>query len=259
MNNSFQIGLKLYSINVDQIEEAEKLFERGFFDYIELYAIPGSYKKYAPLWKRLAVPFVVHAAHFMHGINFAHADWRRQNRKNFSDAQLFADNLKSDVIIIHAGNGGPIEEAISQIRALHDDRIAIENKPKLGLNGNVCVGWSPQEFKKFRNAGLLNRMVLDFVHAVCAAISEKKEPLEWIEQFLTFNPDLFHIVDGDGISETDHHLNLGKGNLPLGRFLEKIPLNGRVTLETPRDPGKGLKDFLEDVRFLRNYKTGSAL
>lgn len=252
---NFKIGLKLYSTNIDMLDEAAKLFSQGRFDYIELYAIPGSYPSTRRHWQSLEVPFVVHAAHFMHGINFAIQSQSKQNQTHFGTAQRFADLLNSPFIIVHAGNGGPIEESIRQIGVLQEPRIAIENKPKIGLNGAVCVGWSPDQFAQFQQADLLNQMVLDFGHAACSAASAGQELFGWLEDFLAYSPCLFHLVDCLLGTETDQHLNLGQGTLPIKRLLNCVGNGQPLTLETPRKSGSGLADFITDVDYLDRLRT----
>ncbi len=246
-----KIGLKLFSTNTHRIDEAQALFDQAGCDYIELYAIPGSFSSCFEKWRMVTAPFVVHAAHFGHGINLANPENVLQNKQNFEDAQRFADSLAADLIIVHGGNGGTLQETVRQLREIDDERIAIENKPKLGLNGKTCIGWAPEHFDEFLEAGVLHHMALDFVHSVCAANSEGVDPIVWTENFLRFSPDIFHLVDGDGVSETDHHLNLGQGKLPIRRFLAMVPQNGRVTLETPRRDENGLRDFIDDVAYIR--------
>ena len=248
----FEIGLKLYSSNTDEISEIIGIYEDNWFDYIELYVLPGTYEETIKLWSAVKIPYVIHAAHYIHGINFADAGWRIQNKINFTGARKFADRLKSDIIIVHAGNGGTIEEAIFQINSLNEPRIAIENKPKIGLNGKECIGWSALEFKLFRKAGILGKMVLDFSHAACASVSAGQNLVEWIKGFLQFKPTMFHLVDCDCTSQRDRHLNLGKGNLPIPLLMKMLDDNSRITLETPRDKVHGMADFKKDVKYVRN-------
>jgi sugar phosphate isomerase/epimerase len=120
------------------------------------------------------------------------------------------------------------------------------------LKGHICVGWSPEEFHYAIESGIVSSTVLDFGHAVYAANSLQKSHMEFINEFMSFNPKLFHISDGNVFSEKDLHLNLGKGNLNIAEFLSVIPENRPVTIETPRDPQRGFSDFIEDVHILRD-------
>jgi len=47
----------------------------------------------------------------------------------------------------------------------------------------------------------------DFGHAVCAANSLKKKPMEFIKEFLELKPRLYHLTDGFFKNEKDEHLH----------------------------------------------------
>ena len=247
----FDIGLKLYSTDTALIQEAIR-FRKSIFNFIELYVIPGSYRKTIDSWRSINIPYVIHAPHSLHGVNLAQKVKWETNFKHFNEARLFADELGAETIIIHGGNNGFLSETIRQIRLLNEPRIALENKPQVGLQNELCIGWSPDEFRRAVGSGVLKKTVLDFTHAACAAHSLKVKEMEIIRDFMGFNPKVFHLSDGDASSEKDVHLNLGKGSLNLVEFLSVVPQNGLLTVETPRGEGKGLEDFFNDVHCLRN-------
>jgi deoxyribonuclease-4 len=245
-----KIGLKLYSTDVALIPHSLKL-KGDVFNFVELYIIPGSFKKTIRAWKAIDIPYVIHAPHSFHGVNLAQEDKWETNRKHFNETRQFADELGADNIIVHGGNNGSFSETIRQIKLLNEPRIALENKPKLGLFDEECVGWSPSEFRLALETGVISRTVLDFVHATCAARSLEIEATTLINEFLGFNPRVFHLSDGDAQSQKDTHLNFGKGNLNLKGFLSFVPKGSLLTIEAPRDPSHGLDDFAKDVFFLR--------
>lgn len=250
-----RLGLKLRSTDISLISDARKLWEKGIYGYIELYIIPNSYKETIKKWKPLNIKFVIHAPHSSHGINFAQADKWETNLQGFNEAQLFADELGSDFIIIHGGNNGSFDETVRQIQLLNEKRILLENKPKVGMLNEICVGWSPHEFQQAYDANVLYGTALDFGHAACAARASGVDAMELIKSFMKFNPKIFHLSDGDASSEKDRHLNLGNGDLDLAAFISFIPEGGLLSLETPRSPSRGLKDFIDDVNFLKGlYK-----
>jgi deoxyribonuclease-4 len=246
----FKVGLKLYSTNTDLIPEA-LLLKSKFFDFVELYVIPGSYDKTISAWKAFDVPYVIHAPHFFQGVNLAQMEKWETNFVSYNETRLFSDDLQSDIIIAHGGNKGSFDETIRQIRSIGDKRIVLENKPKLGLNNEICVGWSPSEFRKIFDGHIIDGIALDFGHASCAARSLDMDVMEVIQEFMLFNPKIFHLSDNDGLSEQDQHYNLGKGKLNLLQFIKVIPVNGLLTIETPREVSRGLSDFVDDVKYLK--------
>lgn len=245
----FKTGLKLYSTNLSLIPEIRSLGEVPF-DFIELYAMPETYGQTVDHWKGLEASFVIHAAHSHHGVNLARGDFEEGNRACLVEACRFADALGADIVVVHGGNNGTFEEALRQIALFGDGRITLENKPKVGVRGNLCVGYHPGEFRQALASGAVSAMALDIGHADCAARSLGVDSLEYMREFLALEPILFHLSDRETVSEKDVHLNFGKGDLDLEAVLDLIPAGARVTLETPRDPARGLEDFLEDIRTL---------
>jgi deoxyribonuclease-4 len=250
MDFNFKIGLKLHSTNVALIPDALILKRECLFDYIELYIIPGTYEGTIDSWKKLDVPYVIHAPHSYHGVNLAQAENWEVNLKHFNEARQFADDLGSDIIIVHGGNNGTFNETIRQIGLLNEKRIVLENKPQKGIDGEICVGWSPGEFHTALHAGVLDGIALDFVHANCASNSMGVEVMELIDEFMGFKPKIFHLSDGERSSEKDTHFNFGKGNLNLHQFVSVVPEGGLLTIETDRDHSRGFRDFIHDVKYL---------
>ena len=246
-----KIGLKLYSKDVALIPDAGKLKVKEFFDFVELYVIPGSYENTIENWKGLDVPYVIHAPHSYHGVNFAQVDKLETNLKHIGETQLFADTLGAAIIIVHGGNNGSFDETLRQISLLDDSRMVLENKPKIGLSNEVCVGCTPSEFQYGIEREVLNGIALDFGHASCAARSLGINAMEIIKDLMIFKPKIFHLSDGDALSERDIHLNLGRGDLDLSEFVSVIPDDSLITIETPRNPLNKLDDFMKDILFLR--------
>jgi len=259
MDLLFKTGLKLYSTNTSSIPEARKLYEQGYFDYIELYIVPGSYAENFRKWKDLGVKYMIHAPHSFHDVNLAQAAKRETNLLHFVETQRFADTLNSGIIIVHGGNNGAIDETIAQIKMLDDSRIALENKPRMGLHGELCVCWSPDEFRIAADAGVLSGTALDFGHAIYAARSSGREAMDMIREFMSFEPKIFHLSDGDSASEKDLHYNLGDGDFNISELISFVPEDGLLTLETPRAGAEGLNDFVRDAAYLKkltNLNTG---
>jgi deoxyribonuclease-4 len=143
-----QIGLKLWSINEDYVDEALKLYAEGYFNYIELYVVPHSYQKHISLWRNLRekhqIPFIVHAPHFANGFNLAKKEYFNSNVNMYQEVKRFADSLAVEFIIFHGGVDGDIEETARQLKSLDESRALIENKPYKALpnnmGANICRG-----------------------------------------------------------------------------------------------------------------------
>jgi sugar phosphate isomerase/epimerase len=134
-------------------------------------------------------------------------------------------------------------------------RIYVENKPVEGIKGEVCVGSSPKDINRILQETQARGFVLDFGHAIYAANTLKIDPYDFIEKFLPLNPEIFHLSDGSSISTKDCHNNLGEGSFDLCKLISFIPFDVHVTLETPRDIDNNLKNFKNDLEFLRSVLT----
>jgi endonuclease IV len=251
-----KIGLKLFSTNTDfYYQEAQRLFLEGCFDYIELYVVPGTLETLQQ-WSKLPVPFSIHAPHSMNGFNLADKAKELSNLNIYQEVKAFANQLGASKIVFHGGSDGCIEETVRQLKALHEPRALLENKPYRAIPNKsdikYCRGYNPEEIcyaKEETKCGFC----LDFAHAVCAANSQNLDVYAYIERFLALAPSYFHLSDVDDLSsEYDSHTHLGKGSLNLQRIKRKIGTTSAVTIETEKSNAQCLNDFKEDIQWLRN-------
>ena len=247
----FKAGLKLFSTNTECAEQAEALYDKNIFSYIELYSVPDSYDKTINLWKSLKIPFVIHAAHYGAGMNLAVKENYEKNRVLAKEAFSFADELNAEKVIFHTGVNGTKEETARQINLLEDSRVIIENKPYLGNGENLfCVGSNPQEIEFIMNE-TQRGFCLDFGHAVCAANSSGKNIMEFISSFLSLKPLMYHFSDGFYDSEYDTHEKFGDGNYPLYSFTSMVEDDSMITNECKRINYSSLDGFEEEINLLQ--------
>jgi len=245
-----RLGLKLYSTDTRHAPEARSLVKHGVYSYVELFAAPGSIKDTVESWRDLGVPYVIHAAHSMKGLNPAKRELKLSNKVLADEAIAFADALSADYIIFHPGVDGPIEESIEQLRSFSDPRILVENKPREGLDGTIFVFLSPKDISRLL-AETGYGFCLDFGHAHCAAVSSGETPEKFVCAFLNLGPTMCHMTDGLASSATDRHDRYGFGTLPLGLFLPLLPEGMRITNEGGRTMTESLAEAEEDAEFLR--------
>jgi len=253
--DTISIGLKLWSPNIALASHAARLHDEGWIDLIELYVVPDTFDATVGVWRGLGVPLMLHCPHSAHKFNLAKPELFESNVRKFSEVQRFADELGATVIVTHGGNRGEVAETIRQLRHLNDQRIYLENKPKVSLSGGLCIGHSPEEVAQIIGTAGLTGFVLDFGHATCAANSAGVDAFGYIERFLESAPRVFHIGDGDRLSEKDNHFNLGQGTFDLARLTSYVPPQSTLTIETPTDLNLELADFVENVRYLRALLT----
>lgn len=245
-----RIGLKLWSTNKQYIDLAQELYEQKFYDFIELYLVPGSLEEYRGYWKKLSIPYTIHATHVgIDAINFCRADLAEENKKAFEQVQRFADYLDAYSIVLHPGIGGTKEELFKQISAVKDSRIFIENMPKITVKpeGYTCYGYSVEQIRELIEEFNFY-FCLDIGHAFCAAHSLGIDPYDYVEKFLQLKPTLFHCSDVEQNDERDRHLNLGSGAIDFQRVFSSVdPSRAKIVLETKKNFQDSLSDFVDDV------------
>jgi len=248
----YKIGLKLWSTNQNYIKEAIHLFEKGVYQYIELFAVPGSYEKFINLWKSLNIPYVIHAPHSYVGLNPAKKEKRNENLKLINETMRFANDLNVEIIIFHPGVNGEIKETAYQLGQIKDPRIVVENKPFLGLNDEICNGSTLEEIKFVIDKAKVG-FCFDIGHAINSANYQKIEHFKYLNEFNKLQPKIYHLTDGDFNGVYDEHKHLGKGSYDIKRIVvEILPTDCLITVETNKNFKDSLRDFEEDAYFLKN-------
>jgi len=254
----YKIGLKLWSINKNYIEEAKRLYSENVFNYIELFAVPDSYNDFVYLWKELDIPYIIHAPHFSVGMNLAKKECFKKNIELAKETFKFAKDLSAKFIIFHPGIDGDIQETVGQLNKIKEifedlqDKILIENKPYYALVDDlVCNGNSPEDIEfvmQNTNVGFC----LDIGHAIYSANAKKINQFEYLQKFMKLKPQMFHLCDGDFNGVYDGHKHIEDGNFDLKKIINLLPKNSFISIETPKDSEQNLFDFEKDVRFLKN-------
>ena len=253
------LGLKLGSNDIGYTEEILQFYEKGIFQYIELFTLIGTYDDTISYWKQFNIPFGIHAPHSAAGLNLANVDNRKKNEAKIAESIRFADELKAKYIIFHSGTNGIPGEVVTQLSPFADERFLIENKPIRGLDGSTCVGCVYSDLKLIIDGiGKGCGFCFDFGHAICAANTLKKEPFDFIKKFYALNPRVYHLTDGDFSSELDCHLHYGEGNFPLKQLLARVPDGGMITNEAKRSRPDCIDEFKDDSIFLRNLNQNTA-
>lgn len=247
MQKNYKLGLKLWSINVDfYYKEAKTLYNQGVFNYIELYIVPDTLQ-YIKQWKELHIPFILHAPHFVHGVNLADKTKFNYNKQIYEQVELYRQELNSQYTIIHAGTIGDIHETINQLNQIKPKNFVIENKPSHPpyFKERECRGASFEELLLIiENTGC--KFCLDISHAICTANTLNLDPYNYIQQLESLQPSLYHICDGDISSSHDQHLHIGQGNYDFSKIF-KIISNKPISVETKKDSKNNLNDFIIDV------------
>lgn len=250
---NYNIGLKLWSINTDYYySEAERLYNNGIFDYIELYAVPDtkdSLKKWRTLKDRLKIPFAVHAPHFAHGLNFSLASAYHKNMALAEETRAFAEELESVYTVFHPGIGGSADESARQMSRIKISFI-VENKPYIvRTEKGACVGAVYEDIKKITDASGCG-FCLDIGHGMCSANYLGINPYEYLKKLNELSPSTYHISDNKEQSVYDKHLHLGKGTIDFNKIPFLFERSRYIAIETDKDSKTSLDDFTDDVKHL---------
>lgn len=246
-----KLGLKLWSTNAQYIDDAVRLYREKLYDYIELFVEPGTYRTNKTIWAGINIPFIIHAPHYDRGLNLAQRDQSEQNTVLAKEAIAYADLLHADTVIFHPGIEGDTAETARQLRLLRDPRMVVENKPHFGHHGVLCNGSTPEEISFIMERANVG-FCLDVGHAICSANVKAVAPLDYLRKFLTLGPKMFHLTDGHYSGAEDRHDHFGRGDYPLKDILLLLPNARCITVETIKDSPSDLKDFEEDIYFIRN-------
>lgn len=250
-----KLGLKLWSTNTGvYFEEAKRLYEKGWFDYIELYVVPNTLETIEK-WKILNIPFTLHAPHFEHGINLAKKKYEETNIEIFEEVKTFLTELDAKYVVVHSGLEGDIEETIRQLKAINLPKMLIENKPFKAPLGErkFCRGATIDEIKKIIKE-IKCGFCLDIGHAICTANFLQHPPYEYLNQLNLLDPICYHLSDNFLTSAIDKHLHLGQGNYDLKKIFDIIDLNKNIAIETEKNSKDNLNDFVEDVKYIRGLQ-----
>ncbi len=252
----YKIGLKLWSTNKNYIQPAIELYEKKVYDYIELFVVPDSYDEYISLWKKLDIPFIIHAPHSFVGLNMAKKEMLSENLRLAKQAQRFADDLNAKFIIFHPGIDGDIKQTVYQLNRVDDPRILIENKPYYTIDKKlVCNGYSPEDIEfVIKNTGVDNTSAgfcFDIGHAIYSANAQGIDWYNYLLRFKKLKPKIYHLTDGDISGVVDQHEHLGVGSFDFKKIVDLFQKDSYITVETKKDYKYSLNDFEKDVLFLK--------
>jgi len=254
LNNKMKkikFGLKLWSTNIGLIDQAIHLIDEKIFDYIELFVIPDT--QISPFM--VDVSYIIHIPHEKFGVNIGDAIKKEYNLQKIDESIAWADRLNARYLILHAGHGS-MKHATDVLREIADDRLLIENVPKVGLNDELMIGYSPAQIEELIGDGDRG-LCLDLNHAAKAAVSLGVDYREYVQDFSVFDPKMFHISDGTLDNEKDEHLNIGEGDYDFDYLLQCVlgSASGLVTVETPRMHKGSLNEDIQNVLTLKGTMT----
>ncbi len=247
------IGLKVWSTNLNYIKPAAELFKRGVYEFIELYAVPGSFKETASAWKALDIPVRLHAPH---EINLSVRDKQKDNLALCRELEEFNKALKAQSVVVHPGLGGDLKATFLQMPFIKENlntRILIENMPYISLEDDVCPGALFEDIKKTIEKFDIG-FCFDICHATKAAIYLERDIKKFVERFIELKPEVLHLSDGHLNTIYDEHLSIGGGEFDFAWISDVVRRSGCsfLVLETAKSSKENLDDFARDARKIKS-------
>jgi len=256
-------GLKLGIGEAEQARRAAILWNNHKYDFLELYIHSYAKPEDAALWFWYEGFLVLHGPHSGSGFNFASHDKAEANMRAVELVDAIRRRLLPDIVIFHPGLDGEMSEALRQIGLvrknfpdLHEIML-LENKPAIGLDGEICLGASPEEIKMMLGETGCG-FCLDVRHAFAYAAANNLSGIEVLKEMVQLRPRLWHVADGLVDSPLDSHLHIGEGDMPLRDISLFWSLNTLVTIECQKNPNENLVDFLKDITLLKDFFSYSA-
>lgn len=251
-----RFGLKLGLHEKEFAVVAETLSREKRFDFLELYVPRDAKPEYAALWRWYDGVLVLHAPHAMGGFNFARREMAADNIKTLETLDALREAMNPAMAVFHPGLDGDAEEMFRQVAALRRERpelhriMILENKPRLGLNGEHCLGSSPTEMREILAAAECG-FCLDIRHALAYAAWAGLEWRNVLNDFAELAPRLWHAADGDIHGVIDSHGHIGDGTVPWEEISGLWSKESLVTIECAKAASEALGDFQRDIGLLR--------
>lgn len=245
-------GLKVWSTNAGYEKAIHHLWRDQVMQYVEIYVLPETGEHTVAFWRalknELGIPMIVHAPHYSHGLCLACREREMSNRRLVEESLRFADGVEAEIVILHPGVNGVIEETARQIRLFFDSRFVLENKPRYGHGeGLVCNGATPEEIALVMGETGV-RFCLDIGHAIASANGFGVSPWEMLQQFCELGPSLLHITDGYWNGIFDEHLHFGEGDFPIPEIIRLFYEKGLDELPVTNEAYKASVELLDDFR-----------
>jgi len=256
-----KFGIKLWSKdfikNKDFATQSINAVKDGYFDYVELFALPNSYDNLHNIVKSEMknIQTIIHAPHSCFDLDTGNSELLRQNQEKLKSSQQFADLLNANIIILHPGfyeEEKFLEESIRQFKIFNDNRIAVENMPSYCSSTNKPLhGSSPTQISRFITETNC-KFCLDFSHAICAANGYKRDIFNDLHEYQKLNPCMYHMCDGNWDSDNDEHLHYGQGNYPLDTLINDYTNDDtHITMETGSGLPSSIAPWIDDIKYIK--------
>lgn len=236
-------------IGVKTFDDEE--FLKHFENKVDFFEIMAMQKNDYSFLRNFSLPIVIHAEHQYFGVNPADISKKEENLKSINFARKLADMTNAKKIIVHPGvvekgnKNHSIKNSINLFNEINDERILIENLPRIQGPNEISLCSNPNKIKKLMKKTNA-KFCFDINHHL-KCLKKFNGKYNFIKKYIKLNPAHYHI-GGQKIVEKKEHICLENSELDLKKILSYYPDNAEITLETEVDIVKVDKD----VEIIRN-------
>ncbi|MHA2300110.1 MAG: GNAT family N-acetyltransferase [Candidatus Thorarchaeota archaeon] len=254
---NYSIGVKIFTTNHEAFRKLREFHDKRIIDFVELYVVPGVVDTES-LDNLKGIPIILHAPNYNHDFNLR--DENQVYEESMKTLETVSEYLHEKTVIFHPGlesGKDDIKYVIAKINELKTEfDIILENMPRRPIRGKRnIIGAHIDDFNMIvENTGC--KVCIDIGHTICSANYFQRDALQYLQTFFNLHPYMFHIGDGEYSSQSDVHKPLLEGDFPLHEIITMIPLNSRITLETPKSDFTLLSEDLDNLQKLKNLIRG---
>lgn len=243
-------GLKIWTNNKHIFQEAVSAYQKGSFDFLELYHNANENFDFDDLNVLRGIPVIIHNTH---DSGFHEFEIGNRQLDIWEKTKRLADYFESPHIIVHSGKSPNFDEFQKNLEKINDSRILIENMAGLDLGGDLTFGYDLVQLKGIRQ---LKEICFDLEKAVKAACYQGIDYKKFIAESLeNLKPFYFHISGGNKDISRDEHKNLWEANFDLKWIRDELLKisKGRdifLAFEVP----KNKSDLENDIKNMEYFK-----
>lgn len=191
---------------------------------------------------------IVHCQHERFKINLANKIKEKENIEAIKTAIEIADFCNSKRIIVHPGyienEHCSLENSMNILKKFNDPRVITETMPKIYKNNQFLCS-TPEELKEYMEKTKAG-FCLDINHSISSAITQNREPYEYLKEFIKLKPIQIHL-GGQKLPEDLTHLSFSESNIDLKKALKYLPEDSEIILEVTQD----IKETEKDIQILK--------
>ncbi len=258
-----KIGVGIRTSELELLEEAKKLYDKGLINYIEIIVKSNLNTEQASRLCKLRIPLVIHGPYFSSKVNIADESLFEYNWQQVKQAYELAEKISAKYFILHPGfkdhlsksfKGGP-ETTLTFLRKFKEietkPKILLENNPYIGENNYRMYFSNPEEYKEIISLGI--GICLDFRHAATVAANLNKPLNLTLQEFSKLNPKYSHISGGPLADKNEictSFLEYNEYDWKLIKNLVDSTDSQMLTIETPRKSKTSLAENIRDLKIV---------